>query len=61
MRVKDVSPKGAVNIEFFYEGNKFRSNFLITSEMYPNVLGRDVLGMLCFDWNNVFGELKILI
>ena len=50
-----------MNIEFFYQGNKFRSKFLITSEMYPNVLGKDVLDMLCFDWNNVFGELMILI
>ena len=44
-----VLPKGVVEVEFSYKGKDVGSKFLITSEKYQNVLGRDVLGMLCLN------------
>ena len=48
-----------MEVEFFYEGKNVRSKFLITSEKYPNVLDRDVLGTLCLNWKELLGVLII--
>ena len=42
-------------VEFSYKRKNVRSKFLITHEKYPNILGRDVLGILCLNWNKLFG------
>ena len=49
-----VSPKGKSDIEFTYEGNKIRTTFLITGKRSPNVLGRDILGKLRLNCENIF-------
>ena len=49
-----VSPKGKSDIEFTYEGNKIRTTFLIIGERSPNVLGRDILGKLWLNCENIF-------
>ena len=56
---ENVLPKGVVEVEFSYKWKNVRSKFLITSDKYPNVLGRDVLSMLFLNWNKLFGILMI--
>ena len=52
---KIILLKRVVKAEFSLEGK----NVLITSENYPNVLGRDILGVLCLNWNELFVVLMI--
>ena len=49
-----MSPKGKSDIEFTNEGNIIRTTFLITGKCSPNVLGRDILGKLWLNWENIF-------
>ena len=56
---KIALPKGVVvEVEFSYKRKNVGSKFLITSEKYRNVLGRDGLGMLCLNWSKLFGLLN---
>lgn len=54
-----VLPKGVAKVEYSCEEKNVRFKFLTTSEKYPNVLGRDALGILRLNWNKLLGVLII--